>query len=449
MSEPADPQDPNRNADSEFRWSAWFQRSSDAVFVLSRRRQILFVNRAWETLTGQHLRNVRKRVCKAQRDALAGSAEAVLHALRPPRAALEGKCAEVRRLVIDPQTGPRWWDIAYWPLGGPKELVGMLGKVIQVEVADGTGQPLPEKLMALRQRLSTAWCLQHLDSAVPAMQLVADQVRLASSTGVAALLVGEAGTGKHWLARTIHQESAHRENTFYALDCRHLPVGALAWVLFGAPKLAHRAGATLYLREPGALPRELQDRLAEEIARARDDARGPRILSGCRVDPATAVASGQLLPALHCLLGPLTLRMPPLRERRADLPALLRTMLERLARNSEKQVLQLSEDARELLLAHAWPGNLAELFAVLADALGKAKGDRLEACHLPWYLRSPAPVPERTLSLDTILEQVERRLIRWALTTAKGNKSRAAELLTIWRPRLLRRMEALGIKEGS
>src|SRR6516164_6332053 len=85
--------------EEEFRWTAWFQRSAVPLFVLSRRRQILFVNRAWEQLTGQRLADVRKRVCKRQRDAAPGSCEAILHLLAPPRDVFEGRPAQVRRRV--------------------------------------------------------------------------------------------------------------------------------------------------------------------------------------------------------------------------------------------------------------------------------------------------------------------------------------------------------------
>jgi DNA-binding NtrC family response regulator len=442
MAEPPDSETAAKGeGEGEFRWTAWFQRSTQSLFVLSRRRQILFVNRAWEALTGFRLGDVRKRVCRRQRDAAPGSSEAILHALRPPREALVGQAAQVRRLVASP-AGPRWWDVAYWPLPGPDKTIGLLGKIEPLAMAQSLGQQtLPERLMVLRQRHASQWSLDNLASEVPAMRLVVDQVRLAAQSGVAVLLVGERGTGKQSLARTIHQQSGSQDNTLFALDGRHLPAAALAWIFFGPPGLAQRQGASVYLQEPGAMPRELQDRLCEVAALGN----GPRLLSGFSADPAAEVATGRLLPQLHCLLAPLTIRLPPLRERLQDLPALVRRLLHRIGSGADKPVTTLADEAWEVLRAHAWPGNLSELFAVLAAACGRARGDRLEMGDLPWYLRSPAPQPERTLALDSILEQVERRLIQVALVAAKGNKSRAAELLTIWRPRLLRRMEALGI----
>jgi DNA-binding NtrC family response regulator len=434
----------------EFRWSAWFQRSSEAIFVLSRRRQILFVNRAWEALTSLSYTEVHRRLCKGQRDALPGSCEALLHALRPPREALEGEVVCVRRMVAGPGESLRWWDVGFWPLHGSEGLLGVLGKIRVADVPSGSGlQALPEKLMALRERESAGWRLENLTSELPAMSLVREQVRLASKSGAAVLLVGESGTGKHWLARTIHSYGERRENTFCSLDCSKLPLAALAHALFGGPGLAHRSDVTLYLREPGVLPRELQARLCQDVGLGREEGRSPQLLSGCAVDPLASVAAGQLLPELHALLAPLTIRLPPLRERRCDLPALARSFLQRFSESADKPAPDISQDAMELLLAHGWPGNLTELFTVLASADQRAKDSMIAVSHLPLYLRSPGVLPDRPLPLDSLLEQVERRLIQVALATAKGNKSKAAEMLAVWRPRLLRRIEALGIQGAS
>jgi DNA-binding NtrC family response regulator len=134
--------------------------------------------------------------------------------------------------------------------------------------------------------------------------------------------------------------------------------------------------------------------------------------------------------------------------------------LERASAAADRPVAALTADAWELLRTYGWPGNLRELYAVLLSACLRASGSQIDASDLPAYLRlavrldrtvKPPAAAERSLPLDQLLEQAERRLILLALQRAKGNKSRAAELLSIWRPRLLRRMEALGIadSEGS
>jgi DNA-binding NtrC family response regulator len=259
--------------------------------------------------------------------------------------------------------------------------------------------------------------------------------------------VGEAGTGKETLARVSHYRSPARERAFAALDCARLPAAVIARLLFGAPGVG-----AVYLREPACLPRELQLRLCEWLTLESGAGTGPRIFAGSRTALAEEVRSGRLLEELACALGTLVLEVPPLRQRRDDLPRLVERLLERAGQRDEQPAgaVGLTPAAWEVLRAYSWPGNLRELYAVLGTARARVSGSppRIDAADLPAALRreqTPGGSPERPLPLLALLEQVERRLIELALRRARGNKTRAAELLSIWRPRLLRRLEALGI----
>jgi DNA-binding NtrC family response regulator len=171
---------------------------------------------------------------------------------------------------------------------------------------------------------------------------------------------------------------------------------------------------------------------------------------------------------LHAALGTVLIALPPLRARRGELPVLVERLLERARAGDDAAgespgstrrhatVLGLTPAAREVIERYPWPGNLRELYTVLTGARLRAHGERIDAADLPAYVRLavrleeiPGPAPERPLPLDHLLEQAERRLIALALRLARGNRSRAAELLSIWRPRLQRRMEALGLDAGS
>ena len=434
----------------DFRWQGFFQRCEEPVFLLNSRRTILFVNRAWEALTGLPLAEARGLVCRRRREPRPNSPEILQHALAPPPEALAGKIACVRRLLSGGPAAPRWWDVTFFPFNGPQGLLGMLGRIVPVAGQQPVPAPLlPERLVALRQGFRQAYCLGSLDSESPALRRVAQQVRLACQTRSPVLVLGEPGSGKEWIARTLHQESSGREQVFAALDCGKLPASALEAVLFGPLLLARASVGTVYLKDPQHLPRELQARIADLLTAGGPDAAGsqapmPRFLAGCSGDPLADAQAGRLLPDLHFALSPLTILVPPLRERLADLPMLIERMLGRLAER-QPPIKGLSAEALDVLRGHLWPGNLQELHTVLAEACHQAQGERIELSDLPWYLRNPAPPPERNLPLDTLLEQVERRLILLALRKARNNKSRAAEILAIWRPRLLRRMEALGI----
>jgi DNA-binding NtrC family response regulator len=444
---------------ADFRWQAFFHRSREPLFLLNRRRRLVFVNRAWEELTGMPGGQARGLACTRRAPAEPGPWEALARALAPPAEVLHGQPGRARRLA--PAAGParRWWDLVFFPLQDEHGLLGILGTITPVAGDAATpALPLPEKLVALRQAVAQRYGFDQLASSLPALRRVAEQVRLAAQTGVPVLVWGEPGTGKQWLARTIHHQGRDRERTFAALDCARLPPAALAAALFGDEGLTRRADVgTLYLKQPARLPRDLQARLGEWLAvrgewgAAPSPPTGPRVIAGGSADPATAEL---LAEELHCALGTLVIHVPPLRERQADLPDLVERLLERANGDGPRRVVGLTPPAWELVRAYPWPGNLRELYAVLAGARARATGERLDAADLPAYLRlavtldrTPAASPERVLPLDQLLEEVERRLIRLALRMAQGNKSRAAELLAIWRPRLHRRMEVLGIDE--
>jgi len=306
--------------------------------------------------------------------------------------------------------------------------------------------PLPERLLALRDRLAATFRLDDLASELPAMQRVVEQARLAATLRLPVTLIGESGTGKHWLARAIHHAGPLRDRGFARLDANALPASLIADLLM-EPRGERLALGTAYLREPAALPRELQARLVQRLHSEKGD--GPRLILGHRGDPDEAVRAGRLLDHLHCAASTLTIRLPPLRERLAGLDSLSRSLLARSRiwhESAQPPPATVSAEAALALRAYAWPGNLRELSEVLGGAAGRAKGDRIELTDLPFFLRSgPLPAAPK-LPLDALLEQAERRLILLALRQAGGNRSQAADILGIWRPRLLRRLEHFGIE---
>jgi PAS domain S-box-containing protein len=457
-----------RRLAKNFRWQALFEHCAEPLFVLDRRRRLLFVNRAWEALTGMAKEQAHVLVCRRSRPASPDdSPEDVLaHALTPPPEARQGVSARVRRLLPSPTGAARWWEVEFLPLlqegeQGGYLLVGRIRPVPAVEpVRD---HPLSEKLVNLRQRRVERFGLDAWASSLPAMQRLVEQVRLASQVSTPVLIVGEAGTGKQTLARTIHYLSPRRDGACAVLDCQYLPPAALAAVLFGhdrrdAALLDRERLAAVYLREPAYLPRDLQLRLYELIRAGAEGAAGPRVFAGCTLLPWHEVREGRLLEELACALSTLVIETLPLRERRADLSALVERLLERACTGRGEteapagRVTSLSADAWAVLRAYSWPGNLRELYAVLRTACARATGEQLRPADLPAELRravqreqTPPRPPDPALPLEQLLEEAERRLIQLALQRAGGRKARAARLLSIPRPRLWRRMVKLGI----
>lgn len=455
------PGSPPRRLAKNFRWQQFFQRSSDPVFVLDRRRRLLFVNRAWETLTGLSAEQAHVLVCRHPRVPAADApAEDILaHALTPPPEVLRGAGGRVRRLLPGRQAARRWWEIEFLPLGQDDKQGGylLLGRIRPVPVVEPVADiPLSEKLVNLRQRRVERFGLDAWTSELPAMRRLVEQVRLASQVAAPVLFVGEAGSGKQTLARTIHYLSPRRDGVCAVLDCQHLPPTVLAALLFGERAAGRDGLAAVYLRGPEHLPRDVQLRLAEWIARnsgpGSEGTTAPRVFAGCTSAPAHAVRAGLLLDELACALSTLVLEVPPLRERLADLPNLVEHLLERACSGREVRVTSLSADAWAVLRGYSWPGNLRELYDVLRAVCGRVSGDPIRAADLPAALRRAAqreqtpPRPaERLLPLEQLLEEAERRLIQLALQRTHGHKARAARLLSIPRPRLWRRMLKLGI----
>lgn len=452
---PLGPEDAPAERESA-RWQALLPRSQDPLFLLNQQRRLLNVNRAWEDLTGLCAAEVRGRACKRQASLESGSLDALLAALCPPPEVFEGRPGRVRRVLPGKTETRRCCDIDFLPLHDGKERLRILGKIIPVRLETPAERaPLPDKLLSLRERVNRRFGMHELDSQAPELERAAAQVRCASQVRIPVLILGEPGAGKEWIARTIHQQSLERERGFAALDCARLPGAVLAETLFGAGGLIrHTDLDMIYLREVARLPRDLQARLDDWL---RDTpAWGPRLAAGSSSDPAEEVRAGRLLDRFSCSLSTLTIFVPPLRERRADLPWLVERMLERLGAGSDRKTTGLTPAAWELVKCYSWPGNLSELFAVLAGASRRAQGELIDVGALPASLRLALAVnetrpdaPERTLPLDRLLEQVERRLLLLALRQARGNKTRAAELLSIWRQRLLRRLEILGIEDST
>jgi DNA-binding NtrC family response regulator len=456
------------------RWAALFQASRDPVFLLNRHRRIVFVNRAWEELTGVPAVEARGRACPPAREPKPKDAVGRLLAVlcSPPLEVLEGRPTHARRLVVLPGGHCAWWDVDFLPFAD-----GRGGEAILCRIRSAPGEAAapaapyheglrqlhdqlserlgakqaaqlwkPERLVALRERQVERHRLDLLTSDLPAVRRVVDQARLAAVSLVPVLLVGEPGAGKQWLARALHYRGVTRDQSLACLDCSCLPADVLARALLGPGGLAGQAGVgTLYLKEPANLPRDLQARLCDLLAEAGSPGR-PRVVAGCSTDPAADVRTGRLLDELRCALGTLVLELPPLRERLDDLPWLVERMLQRCRDAGLRPVQRLTAEAWDVLRAFGWPGNLRELYAVLASACGRASGGQIQAADLPLYLRlPPAPPVQRPLSLKHLLRQAERRLIELALRKTKGNRSRAAELLSVWRPLLIRRMQKLGL----
>ncbi len=422
----------------DLKWSTLFGRSRSAIFVLNSRRQLRYVNAAWESATGASFSKLRGTQFSDTRT----SASPLWATLAPPREVWRGEAARVRRPAPGTEFGPPWWDIAYTPLRGNGDLI--LGVVAVLEIV-GTATPrgaakLPAIFEILRHRRAADFTFDLLDGSSPAHQRLQSQLRWAAEQRVPTWLIGEAGTGRETLARVMHGAGRQRETRFVALECTGLQPYLLEGLLFGKGGLATGGSTgTLFLKNPGSLPRDLQIRVAEWCASTA----GPQVISASSNPVAHDVGTGRLIPKFQTELATLEVRVPPLRDRLDELPRLLMRIAPDTAAPSEAVL--------KVLRSYSWPGNFHELATVWHDAFRLAAGQAITPEHLPRFIRerflieSSPGHPRRQAGLDTLLESVERRMILRALAQCDGRQSDAAAKLGIVRARLARRVDALKI----
>jgi transcriptional regulator with PAS, ATPase and Fis domain len=435
---------PNRKGrprgSGSFPWRAFFEQSSTPVFVLGKGRRLRFANAAWESLTGAKLADCLGMVCSPRRH---GSALGT--ALAPTPEAEAGRPDRARRVPPTARNGPPWWDITFVPLAGENGPFGVVGFVAVVgEAAPAAVRKLPPALAALRDRHAMHFTFDlFAGPALPTQRLLA-QLRHAAHATAPVWLWGEPGTGKETAARVLHHAGPRRNLAFVGVDCAGLQPYLIESLFSGHGGVLESGHVgTVYLKEPESLPRDSQQRLAAGFA-AETPGR-PRLVCGSARPAWGGVTAGKLLPAFHTALSVLELPVPPLRDRLADLPRLV-------ARLAPDAVI--APEAFEVLCVQPWPGNLRELADVLVEATATAAGGPVKPEHLPRELRlragiAPPDPPARSLALDPILETVEKRLIALAMRKTGGHHTKAAELLGVFRTRLSRRLEALGLNEAG
>ncbi len=447
------------------------------IYVLDEDFTIVFLNRAcleWLGLDAQELLGQR---CVYHSTASTEQLDAVVAGLCPPPQAMSGEAAmatvaKIADAKIADNRRPIERMARFVPLGlGENDTIGILAIVDTDDLPPDaaiptTAEPEPialhEHIRRFRHEAAARCRADRLIGQGAAMRLARRQVELAAACRSSVLLVGPSGSGRQRLAAAIHYgENAAEKNAdayssaseFILLDCSLL-TGDLLEAAGAA--LARAAGqgeaspfATLLFHRVDELPADVQTQLADFLTRRSLHCR----LMATAVAPLVESARhGKFHPELAALFSTMVIDLPPLVNRREDLPLLSQLFLEEQNAAGTKQIGGFSPAALDLLDAFPWPENLDELAAVVAEAHRSAGGPRIEAADLPERIRlaaqavaQPRKVDE-TIVLDEFLGHVERELIRRALSRAKGNKARAARLLGVTRPRLYRRMVQLGLE---
>jgi two-component system response regulator AtoC len=349
----------------------------------------------------------------------------------------------------------------------PSELLLVIRKARERERLRRTNQ-------MLRREIHRAVGDRPIVAASPSMISVLELLERAAEFKSTVLLTGESGTGKEVLARAIHAQSPRRDEAFVAVNCAAIPETLLESELFGHAKGAFTGadrarrglfveadGGTLFLDEIGELPSPLQAKLLrvlqEEEVRPVGESKSRRV--DVRVIAATArdlesdVASGRFREDLFYRLNVVRVKVPPLRERREDIPLLLDHFLAHFRDLLGRPVRSLADDALEKLLAYRWPGNVRELENVMERALILAEGERIGLRELPANVVTPEPTESRAepapsdFSLRQARRAAETELIQRALRATGGNRTHAARLLQISHRALLYKLKEYGIRD--
>jgi DNA-binding NtrC family response regulator len=311
------------------------------------------------------------------------------------------------------------------------------------------------EVKALRRQLREHGTFGAMIGNSPEMRKIYSVIEQAAPTSASVLITGESGTGKELVAQTIHQLSPRAVFPFVAINCAAIPETLLESEIFGHEKGAftgavdRRQGCfelsdrgTLFLDEIGEMTpatqvkllRVLQERRFRRLGGRNEQAVDVRVIAATNVDPAEAVAKGKLREDLYYRLNVFNLTLPPLRDRKEDLPLLIQAFVTEFNTRNQKTIAGVDQHSLRMLEQYNWPGNVRELRNVIERATILAAGPFIEPRHLPPSLTNeplPQHQPQVALAPGTTVEEAERRLIMMTLEHTRDNKTRAAEILGI------------------
>jgi DNA-binding NtrC family response regulator len=342
---------------------------------------------------------------------------------------------------------------------GNQELLHVVARTLENRI-------LRQEVKQLRGELARHYGLPNLIAADPKMRAVLDMVEQVADTSATVLLMGESGTGKDLLARAIHFSSSRREGPFIPLNCAAIPENLIESELFGYAKGAFTdarqsklglfvaaRGGTMFLDEIGEMPlalqsrllRVLEDRKVRPLGATEETAVDVRIVAATNADLDKAIEAGRFRSDLYYRLSTVTIAVPPLRERPADVPLLIKHFLTRVSAEAGRPVLEIDSDAMTRLLRYAWPGNARELQNAIQRGVILCRNDVITIKDLPPKVAgqdlSPTQMLAEAVDKRMSLDRLEQAYVHAVLDSVNGNKTEAANILRIDRKTLYRKLE--------
>lgn len=327
----------------------------------------------------------------------------------------------------------------------------------------------------LRQQLRGKYKFDNIIGNSPAIQSVFARMEKILVTDSTVLILGESGTGKELVARAIHFNGLRKEKPFIAINCGAIPAELLESELFGHMRgsftgaVADKPGkfelankGTIFLDEIGTMPQQLQMKLLrvlqeQEVERVGSTGRTKldvRVISATNADLDGRVRRGEFREDLYYRLNVIPIHLPPLRERREDIPLLAKHFLRKICTDMRRPVLEITPEAIRALEAYTWPGNVREMENVIERAVALTDSDIIDRPDLPSQIGGVAQedshlpslqIPGDGLDLAETVALIEKTLIRQAMEKSSNVKARAASLLNINRTTLVEKIKRYGM----
>ena len=330
---------------------------------------------------------------------------------------------------------------------------------------------LREENLRLRDAVQETFSFQNMVAKSQAMRAIFETIRKIADYKTTVLITGESGTGKELIARAIHYNGIRKDKPMVAVNCGGLPENLLESELFGYAKGAftdagkdkkgifqEATGGTFFLDEIGELPlslqvkllRVLQDEMVRPLGSAEAVKVDVRIIAATAANLAEAVQEGTFRDDLFYRINVLHIEVPPLRDRKEDIPLLVNHFMEKFDKRLKKEITEIQPEALRALMAYPWPGNVRELENVIERTMVLTERSHIHVSELPDKIRGPQasivpPGPSQETSLKANTMMLEKALIERALRETDNNRTRAAKLLGISHPTLLSKMKTYGI----
>jgi DNA-binding NtrC family response regulator len=337
---------------------------------------------------------------------------------------------------------------------------------------------LKRENLQLKKQLHKRYGFANIVGNSEAITQVFELIKKVADTDSTVLVLGESGTGKELINRAIHYNSLRREGPLIPVNCAAIPEELLESELFGHERGAfthairtrigrfeQASGGTIFLDEIADMSpslqvkilRVLQDRSFERIGGVKTIKVDIRVIAATNQNLEEMVRQNRFREDLYYRLNVIPIRVPPLRDRVADIPLLVQHFLHEFSRKKKKPIKRLSPQALDLLLRYPWPGNIRELENLMERLVILSEGEEVQVAELPERFRAktaappvkPQEIPEQGIHLTAAVQEFERDLILKALDRSNWVKSRAAQLLHLNRTTLLEKMKKQNILPAS